>query len=444
MRSHVKKISHKLSKLSREQLESLIDEMMDENEGLYSIMESLSTGLIIVNNDYNIIQCNPIVESLLQFTDHFDEQKDEYIPVWNLIDDKEITSYLKKCAEKEITNSSEEFSTTTYGGTVRFISVTINPLITKSVLSGRIIMVRDITERKKQDVLFHRMENMANLTNLAAGMAHEIKNPLGAISIHMQLIQKALVKARDNNDILPPKKFVEDHVDVVNEEVEHLNKLVMDFLFAVRPVNATLQLKNPAALIQNFVDFFKPEFNRFNIAVRFTCSEVQPKIMLDEKLFRDVIMNLAQNALAAIKSRFPECNIPKEDLSSDEIDYDEIDAQKDFNEDITESSREKTSEDFEKNFVGRFDIHCEVRENKYVISMRDNGCGMTSETISKLFEPYYTTKANGTGLGMTMVYKIVKEFSGEIQVESKIDEGTLFVLSFPLPQTNKKLLSEGD
>ena len=65
---------------------------------------------------------------------------------------------------------------------------------------------------------------------------------------------------------------------------------------------------------------------------------------------------------------------------------------------------------------------------------------MSHETVAKIFEPYFTTKADGTGLGMTMVYKIVKEFSGEISVESKEGEGTCFTMVFPLPQKNKKLI----
>ena len=69
---------------------------------------------------------------------------------------------------------------------------------------------------------------------------------------------------------------------------------------------------------------------------------------------------------------------------------------------------------------------------------------MTPETISKIFEPYYTTKANGTGLGMTMVYKIVKDFSGDIQVESEAGKGTVFTLIFPIPQKDKKLLSQNE
>ncbi|MBR5096868.1 MAG: two-component sensor histidine kinase, partial [Treponema sp.] len=66
--------------------------------------------------------------------------------------------------------------------------------------------------------------------------------------------------------------------------------------------------------------------------------------------------------------------------------------------------------------------------------------GMSQETLSRVFEPYYTTKASGTGLGLTMVYKIVKEFSGDIQVESREGEGSAFVISLPIPQTDKRLL----
>ena len=151
---------------------------------------------------------------------------------------------------------------------IRFITITMTPLVHDGKTTGKIILVRDVTEKKNQEVLLHRMENMAGLTNLAAGMAHEIKNPLGAISIHIQLITKALEKARANNDILPPPKFVEEHIDVVNDEIDHLNKLIMDFLFAVRPVNASLQLKKPGALIQNIAEFITPEFHDNDIGVK--------------------------------------------------------------------------------------------------------------------------------------------------------------------------------
>lgn len=402
MRGYVKRVYQKAEKLSKDQILSILDTVLEENETLYSILESISAGLLIVDNDFYLLRANSIVESRLPFSIHTDDPKASTVPVWELLDDKDLCDYLKTCENKNITNSNEEFSIVTPGGTVRFLNIVITPLLHKGELQGRIIVVSDITESKNHEVMIHRMENMANLTNLAAGMAHEIKNPLGAISIHIQLIQKALIKARENQNILPDKKFVEDHIDVVNEEVDHLNQLIMDFLMAVRPVNATLELKNPAVLIENTIDFFKPEFTKEKINVLFNVNDSNQKIMLDEKLLRDIILNLSQNSLAAIKSKY------------------------------------ENKKDFDAEFI----INCVKKENKYIIEISDNGCGMSEDTVAKVFEPYYTTKANGTGLGMTMVYKIVKEFSGEILVDSEEGRGTVFTMIFPIPQKDKKLLTD--
>ena len=415
MRSYVKRVKQKAEKLSKEQVLALLEDVVDENESLYSVLESLSTGLLIINDDFQLLRYNTIAESWLPFSERLEDILGSQNAIWEYIEDEDIASFLRKCLEKNITNSSEDFSTVTPGGSVRFLTVTISPLINEGELSGKMILVRDITEKKNQDILLHRMENLANLTNLAAGMAHEIKNPLGAISIHIQLIQKALSKARENDDKLPAPKFVEDHIDVVNEEIEHLNKLVMDFLLAVRPVKAQLELKDPDKLIDSLISFFKPEFNREGIEVLFRPSESGKRILLDEKLFRDVIMNISQNSLAALKSKY------KSNQESD----------KSQSENQTKGSL----------LGAKFCISNSVKENKFVITIADNGCGMSEETLAKIFEPYYTTKANGTGLGMTMVYKIIKEFSGDIIVDSKEGEGTAFTISFPIPQKDTKLLS---
>lgn len=401
MRGYVKRVQQKAEKLSKEQVLALLEDIVDENESLYSVLESLSTGLLIINDDFQLLRYNQIAESWLPFSEHLEDILGSEKAIWEYIEDEDIAAFLQRCLEKNVTNSYEEFSTVTSGGSVRFLTVTIAPLINEGELNGKMILVRDITEKKNQDILLHRMENLANLTNLAAGMAHEIKNPLGAISIHIQLIQKALEKARENNDILPGKKFVEDHIDVVNEEIDHLNKLVMDFLLAVRPVKAQLELKEPDKLIDGLISFFKPEFNREGIEVIYKPSESSKRILLDEKLFRDVVMNISQNSLAALKSK--------------------------YNGDSEAGAK--------------FCISNSVRENKFIITIADNGCGMSEESLSKIFEPYYTTKANGTGLGMTMVYKIIKEFSGEIIVDSKEGEGTAFTITFPIPQKDTKLLS---
>lgn len=408
MNNYVKRISQKVDKLSKEQILELFDDVIDENTSYKSIINSLSSGILILDNKFILQRNNTIAESRLPFKGRLADAKKSEYPIWTYIYDEDIASFLENCAKKQITNSSEEFSTITSGGSIRFVSITISPLVHEYKFNGSIIIIRDITEKKNQEVLMHRMENLANLTNLAAGMAHEIKNPLGAISIHIQLIQKAIKKARENQDVLPGKKFVEDHIDVVNEEIEHLNKLVMHFLTAVRPVKATLELKDPDKILSDLVVFLKPEFNKSGIKMNFDPSGKSQRIMLDEKLFREVFINLSQNSIAAIKAKYPEC---------------------------------KENSCINENVEPMFSIQSSLEDNKIVIKISDNGCGMSEETLSKIFEPYYTTKANGTGLGMTMVYKIVKEFSGDILVDSTENVGTTFTLSFPIPQKDTKLLA---
>lgn len=393
MRAYYKKVIQKVNKLDKEQLTNLINDVISENKNLYSILDSISAGILIVDNEFFLQQCNTIAESRLKFNIRLDDSNSSKFRIWELIEDSDISDFFKKCYQKSITNCNEDFSTTTSGGSVRFITITMTPFVNDNEDCGRIIIIRDVTEKKNQEVLLHRMENMAGITNLAAGMAHDIKNPLGAISIHIQLIQKAIARARENENILPEKKFVEEHIDVVNKEIDYLNRLVTDFLFAVRPVKANLELKNPNSIIENIINFIKPEFEDNNFDVFFEDFSNSAKIMIDEKLFKDIIMNFSTNALAALKTQ-----------------------------------KEKSQDDYK----GEFHIRIIIKENKYILKIADNGCGMDSETASRIFEPYFTTKATGTGLGMTMVYKIIKEFSGEIEVSSHKGEGSCFTIKFPL------------
>ena len=407
MREHVNRISQMLQKLSPEQVKNILKSVVTENEMLDSILESLSTGLIVVNMQWKILKINKIAERFLTYGYHPEEQKSDSPFLWEIIAESEIAEFLKNCAQEERSNTSEEFTVSDANGSARFLTVSIFSFVHEGQMRGNIVKIYDMTEKRKSEIRLRRMESMASLTNLAAGMAHEIKNPLGAISIHIQLIQKAIKKRRETDGMLPEKKFLEDHLDVVNEEIEDLNKLVMDFLFAVRPVNADLRLVNPVKILENIVVFFKPEFTRSAVSLDFEGLQNCPKLLIDEKLFREAIVNVLQNAFAAIKERYPECS--------------------------GESSNSKA--------VGSVFIKVKRKDDKILFLIADNGTGMSDETTAKIFEPYFTTKANGTGLGMTTVYKIIKEFSGEIQVKSELGQGTVFSILIPIPQTDRKLIA---
>lgn len=410
MHDYVKRITKMIPKLSQEQLQCIIKNVANENAMLDSILESLTTGLIVVDKQWRILKFNKISERFLSFIHFEDETNRRYKKVWEVISDVDVSEFLRDCADKDKSNISQEFSISlpNSDNLTRFIVVYVLSLVSDSKINGRIIKIYDVTEQRLQEVKMRRMENMVGLTTLAANMAHEIKNPLGAISIHIQLLQKAIEKQRNSTGVLPEKKFMEEHLDVVNEEIDNLNRLITDFLFAVRPVNVNYSLVDPYLILKKLVDFLSPEFNSHRVSFTVKNPNSTAKLLIDEKIFREMIINIVQNAFAAIKERFPECK--NEDLQNDE-------------------------------FIGKISIRISVKFDKYIISISDNGCGMSDKTIVRLFEPYFTTKATGTGLGMTLVYKIVKEFSGDIHVKSEENKGTTFIIEFPIPQTEKKLLS---
>ena len=166
----------------------------------------------------------------------------------------------------------------------------------------------------------------------------------------------------------------------------------MDFLFAVRPINAEFQLMDPNELLTRYMDFCKPELEEKGIELQMNLEENPPKLLLDGKLFRQVVLNLVQNAEGA----------------------------------MTEG--------------GQLRISSQIKNDKFIVSIADTGIGMDEKTAARIFEPYFTTKTTGTGLGLTMVYKIIKEFSGDIQVQSIWGEGSVFIITLPIPQREHKLL----
>jgi signal transduction histidine kinase len=395
----VKRVSTKISKLSSEQVEQLLDAVTDENEIQDAILESLSTGLVICDNHGAVMQSNKAAERLVPFSRPPSDPKTGDVPVWLIIADEDIAGFIRSLWEAQKT-ATREFSLSTLQGALRHISVSAMPLVRGKKITGTIIKIDDITEKFNQQLLLHRMENLASLTSLAANVAHEIKNPLGSISIHIQLMQKALQKARETN-MLPEEKYAEHCLAIINEEIDRLNNIIVDFLLAVRPVHPELSLKNPDALIKNYAEFLLPELEAKHIELRLSLiHEVDdcqncPNVMLDEKLFRQVILNLVKISIAAM------------------------------------------------GVGGMVGITSRIKNDRYTLTVSDTGIGMDEHTAARIFEPYFTTKIDGTGLGLTMVYKIIKEFFGDIDVTSKIGEGTAFVISLPVHQQRQQLLTAG-
>ncbi|HUZ17902.1 MAG TPA: ATP-binding protein [Spirochaetia bacterium] len=382
MRKFIERALGKLQKLDEEQISALIYQIAKENEQLEMVLDSMTDGVIVLDQSHRITLCNKAAERLLPLTTADVEER----AVWSVIGDREVAEFLHRSLVNEDKVKDKEYSVEAGGG-VRVLTFSIMPLVQEGEIQGQLLHVEDITERRGKEARLRRAESLASLTTLAAGVAHEIKNPLGSIGIHIQLIQKSL-KTPGRTD----KKTVGHYLDIVNEEVDRLNRIVVDFLFAVRPMDARLQEGNPNQVIADLLEFVHFELEEGKVAVDSHLSENLPAVEFDEKLLKQALLNVINNAVAAMP------------------------------------------------YGGRLTVSTERRGEVVLIRIIDTGTGISDENMAKIFEPYFTTKEFGSGLGLTVVYKIVKEHGGEISLKSKEGEGTTFTISLPIPQKELRLL----
>lgn len=382
MRKFFRRALKKIDKLSGDQVRDLLSDLTSENELLEIVLNSMTDGIIVTDTNNKLIFYNRRSDRLIPFTTG---DLDDSI-IWKVVDDEDISSFIKKTLLNADKVSEEEFTIKT-GGITRTIWLDIMPVVRDGAIQGSLFHISDITERKKRDVRLRRAENLASLTTLAAGVAHEIKNPLGSISIHIQLMQKSLKRDKQLKEETSGK-----YLDILNEEVERLNNIIVDFLFAVRPMNPTMKKSDINKVLKDLLEFVKFELEESSVGIECEFQENLPKLDIDEKYIKQAILNIIKNSVAAM----PDGGVMYFRTVKDE------------------------------NFVH--------------IYVCDTGTGISEANMSKIFEPYFTTKQFGSGLGLTVVYKIIKEHGGDIVLESVENQGTTFTIKLPVPQIEKRLL----
>ena len=278
----------------------------------------------------------------------------------------------------------------------RILQINIFPLGDSGRIIGTLIKAFDITQTYENSQKLKRAEQLASLTTLAAGVAHEIKNPLGSISIYIQLIEKIIKKNIDNSS----QCFLElkDYCAIIKEEIGRLEDTINSFLFSVRKLELNLEEININSLILSTVDFLKYEIenNNINIEIKFDRDNLIMRI--DERYIKQSLINIIQNAIDSILEKN------------------------------------------EKNYKKEIQIKLKTIDNYALIIVKDNGIGIKEDMLSKIFEPYFTTKRHGTGLGLTNVARIIEAHNGNINIESEYNKGAEVIIKLPLLQENQKFL----
>jgi two-component system, sporulation sensor kinase E len=256
---------------------------------------------------------------------------------------------------------------------------------------GHAIILRDITETRKSAQQTIESERLNALTLLAAGVAHEIGNPLNSLHIHLQLMDRKIRELQE-----PAKAELQESLDVARSEINRLDTIVTQFLRAIRPSRPQLVAENINAVVDEAVRFFGPEIQDRDMVVEQELRSDLPLVQIDRNQMKQAFYNVIKNSLEAMKRR------------------------------------------------GILRIRTDMDATHVLVSFTDTGGGISAENLSRVFEPYFTTKTSGSGLGLLIVRRIVREHGGELAIESSEGKGLTITIRLPYKDERVRMLEAGE
>jgi two-component system sensor histidine kinase PilS (NtrC family) len=334
------------------------------------ILRSLSSGLVTVDLDGRILTFNEAAGEILGSAPGTTVGR----PVGEVL--PELMPILAKLDERKAVRRSELTTRRLSDRAELVLGVSVSPLMNgKGVPIGRIVNFQDLTELRKMEVQVKRGERLAAIGGLAAGIAHEIRNPLASISGSIELLRTAPQVDAENRALM----------EIVLREVDRLNGMVTELLEYARPRPAVPVPIDVVALIDETVRVFSQDRSG-GARVRFDRrAGDEITLQADPAQLRQVLWNLLRNAAEAMK---------------------------------------ETS--------GEIAVSYRARKDWVEILVSDDGVGIAREDQERIFEPFYTTKSRGSGLGLAMVHRIVTEHGGTITVKSEVGRGTTVTVRLPI------------
>src|SRR5213595_3049618 len=354
----VEKLIGRLGKIGPEEVQNYFLRLAQEKGFLETVFNSIQEGIIVTDSKGRITYLNDAACQLfgLEAEDSLGKRLDERVRGldWNALS-----------REGAVSRDMEIFYPTN-----RFINFYSVPLVIERQDSvagdavpgprsataatgervGHAIILRDITQSRRTEQQTIESERLNALTLLAAGVAHEIGNPLNSLNIHLQLMQRQAAKLDD-----AARAELQDSINIARAEINRLDSIVTQFLRAIRPTRPQMHPENINAVVEETVRFFASEIKDRDVVVEQELRSDLPLVQLDRDQVKQAFYNVIKNSLEAIKSR------------------------------------------------GILRIRTDMDESHVRVSFIDTGGGMSAETLSHVFEPYYTTKERGTGLGLLIV-----------------------------------------
>jgi two-component system, sporulation sensor kinase E len=404
------KVLGRIGRLDKEGLQTVVERLARERSFLETLFNTIEDGVLVVDEGGRILYFNQAVSRLLGLQAHAEGQHlQRYVPGLDL---GKILAADQAGGARVIRHELE----ISYPRPC-FLSLYAAPLDGEHRGSaGLALILHDATEARQKTFAAMESQRAQALTLLSASVAHEIGNPLNALHIHLQLMERELRKLRRPRPAGPagpgrrrPRETevvagpetalvaakLEKYLGVAKGEITRLDYIITQFLQAIRPAPPRLRPASLNDVVRETLDLLRPELeNRGVMAVEKLAADL-PRTPLDPSQVKQALVNLCKNAMQAMSRG------------------------------------------------GRLTLQTEATPEAVWISVADTGSGIAPELLNRIFEPFYTTKKKGSGLGLMIVQRIVREHGGRIELESQVGRGTTFRLWLPRHERGPRLLEVG-
>lgn len=343
---------------------------LSEREARYrSLIQHAPVGICAVNLDGYPTEANPAFEFLTGYSMeellsmNFQELIFPSIREDVVINSKTVLDKSPHIGEITIKHKS--------GSPIDVVAIR-SPIIIHGETKGIYFLIRDISDKKQTDELLQQAEKLSLIGELAAGIAHEIRNPLTSLRGFIQLFKSGYI---DDKSM---------HYEIMISEIDRINEIVSELLLLAKPSGETVETRSMAKELGHVITLLEAESNLFNVTIRRDFEDNLPFIRCQINM-RQVFINLLKNSIEAM---------PK---------------------------------------GGEIVVQLKRIEDKICIRFIDQGCGIPQDQLVKLGQPFFTTKDTGTGLGMMVSQRIVQTHGGIMQIESQEGKGTTVEIMLPIP-----------
>jgi signal transduction histidine kinase len=378
----ISRILGKQAKLDKEILLDCLLEVAEERDLLNLIFDGMTEGVLVFDEAEILRFANRRAGELLAFTAADSLRR----PMESFLRDPEIAEPIRRCLRTgEPVKGAEAVL---LDSAPRALRMEIVPLYDeRGRFGGALVMVLEVTEQKKREAELRETKRLATLATLSASLAHEIRNPLNSMGIHVQLLER-LLRKQGAADLLKT-------TTIIREEIANLNERLTRFLDAARPRQPQFETVSVHELLEEVLKLLAPELELAGVKTEYFPPPVYISLFGDRIDLRRAFVNIVKNAIEAM----PE--------------------------------------------GGDLIIRAKVESDTLIVEFEDTGAGISAAVLDRILEIGFTTKNTGSGLGLAQVDRCIREHSGELHISARKGGGTRIQIRLPVLKQGRRLLGMG-